>query len=199
MSREISFIVVTASYLLSRSLSGLISEEFGSVKVINDVYDVENVLLSSGRNDYTCICADQCVYKAILGYCSGYNENCRIIPIVCSEKNDLSIDPGLPHLNIYFSRKQAIYQLNRAIKDFYKNEKKEDKHKELTKREKVILQLVAKGLTTKQISEKLNISGQTVSSHRKNISSKLEIKSVSGLTAYAIINGLIELNDTHLQ
>lgn len=63
---------------------------------------------------------------------------------------------------------------------------------ELTQREKDVLKLVALGHTNKDIGEKLFISVHTVISHRKNITEKLGIKSISGLTVYAILNKLID-------
>ncbi len=62
---------------------------------------------------------------------------------------------------------------------------------ELTVREKEVLKLVAAGFPNKLIADKLFISVHTVISHRKNITEKLGIKSISGLTVYAIINHLI--------
>jgi DNA-binding CsgD family transcriptional regulator len=50
---------------------------------------------------------------------------------------------------------------------------------------------VALGFTNQQIADKLFISKHTVISHRKNITSKLGIKTVSGLTVYAVLNNLI--------
>jgi Response regulator containing a CheY-like receiver domain and an HTH DNA-binding domain len=61
----------------------------------------------------------------------------------------------------------------------------------LTSRELEVLQLVACGLLNKQIADKLSISLHTVISHRKNITRKLQIKTVAGLTIYALLNGLI--------
>lgn len=65
----------------------------------------------------------------------------------------------------------------------------------LSEREKEILVSVAKGLTNKEIAEKHSISIHTVISHRKNISRKTEIKTISGLTTYAIFNNLISQDD----
>jgi DNA-binding NarL/FixJ family response regulator len=55
--------------------------------------------------------------------------------------------------------------------------------------------LVVEGLSNKQIAEKLNLSIHTVITHRRNISTKLDIHSTSGLTIYAIVNKLIEIDD----
>ena len=62
----------------------------------------------------------------------------------------------------------------------------------LSVREIEVLVLITKGLINKKIADKLNISLTTVITHRKNITEKLGIKSVSGLTIYAVMNGYIE-------
>ena len=65
---------------------------------------------------------------------------------------------------------------------------------ELTGREIDVLRQVALGKTNKEIAAELFISFHTVISHRKNITEKLGIKSISGLTVYAILNNLIDTN-----
>lgn len=62
----------------------------------------------------------------------------------------------------------------------------------LSQREIEVLALVVKGLTNKEVADKLNVGLTTIISHRKNITEKLGIKSVSGLTVFAITNGIIE-------
>ncbi len=62
---------------------------------------------------------------------------------------------------------------------------------ELTKRETAVLVLVAKGLMNKEIADQLNVSVHTVITHRKNIMHKTGIKSVAGLTIYAMLHNLI--------
>jgi DNA-binding CsgD family transcriptional regulator len=65
----------------------------------------------------------------------------------------------------------------------------------LTERERTIVRLVSLGMTNRQIAEELYLSAHTVISHRKNIVSKLGIKSVSGLTVYAIVNNIITIEE----
>lgn len=62
----------------------------------------------------------------------------------------------------------------------------------LTARERDVLRAIANGLTAKEIANELNISVNTVLTHRKSISAKLGIRSVSGLSLYAVMNGLIK-------
>ncbi|MGL4293506.1 MAG: response regulator transcription factor [Bacteroidales bacterium] len=66
---------------------------------------------------------------------------------------------------------------------------------ELTDREKEVLIELVKGFTNKEIGENLNLSVHTVITHRKNITRKLDIKSSSGLTIYAIMNQLISIDE----
>ncbi|HOT13560.1 MAG TPA: LuxR C-terminal-related transcriptional regulator [Bacteroidales bacterium] len=63
----------------------------------------------------------------------------------------------------------------------------------LSEREVEVLQLLAVGLSNKEIADKLSISINTVITHRKNISQKTGIKTVSGLTIYAVVNKYITL------
>ncbi len=63
---------------------------------------------------------------------------------------------------------------------------------ELSVREIEVLRLLVRGLINKEIAERLHISLTTVISHRKNITSKLGIKSVPGLTIYAVMHGYVE-------
>lgn len=65
---------------------------------------------------------------------------------------------------------------------------------ELSAREKEILVCVAKGMLNKEIADKLCLSIYTVITHRKNITRKIGIKTVAGLTVYALLNGLIDMS-----
>lgn len=68
----------------------------------------------------------------------------------------------------------------------------------LSEREKEVIVCVVKGMSNKEIAEHLFISVNTVMTHRRNISRKLQIHSPAGLTIYAIVNGLINLEDVKL-
>ena len=63
----------------------------------------------------------------------------------------------------------------------------------LTKRECEIVQMIASGLSAKQIAQQLNISDKTVRSHREHIMQKLNIHKTVDLVRYAMTCGLIDL------
>ena len=58
---------------------------------------------------------------------------------------------------------------------------------QLSDREQDVLELVAQGLSSKEIAERLNIAVNTVNTHRKSITKKTGIKSVAGLAVYAML------------
>lgn len=65
----------------------------------------------------------------------------------------------------------------------------------LTPRERDIVTAIARGLSNKEIADTLFLSVHTVTTHRRNISAKLNIHSASGMTIYAIMHGLITLDE----
>jgi regulator of cell morphogenesis and NO signaling len=65
----------------------------------------------------------------------------------------------------------------------------------LSSRELDVLIQIVKGLSNKEIADVLCLSAHTVMSHRKNIVRKLDIHSTAGLTIYAIVNGIVNLDN----
>ena len=112
---------------------------------------------------------------------------------VCNEEVMRQFD-GV--VNIYDGQAQIIRKLQAAVEQGETNPYS-DSH-DLSERECDVLILVAKGLANKEIAEQLNISIHTVMSHRKNITHKTGIKSVAGLTVYALLNNLLDHNDVNL-
>ena len=68
----------------------------------------------------------------------------------------------------------------------------------LSEREREVIRLVAMGLSNKEIAERMFIAVNTVMTHRRNISRKLDIHSAAGLTIYAIVNGIINVEEVAL-
>ena len=112
---------------------------------------------------------------------------------VCNEEVMRQFD-GV--VNIYDGQAQIIRKLQAAVEQG-ETSPYSDSH-DLSERECDVLILVAKGLANKEIAEQLNISIHTVMSHRKNITHKTGIKSVAGLTVYALLNNLLDHNDVNL-
>ena len=115
-----------------------------------------------------------------------------IIALVTSCLDHTVLAPYHGVIEINDTRSKIIGKMNEFSKS--ENAKKAD-DVELSKREIDVLVAVAKGMMNKEIADMMNISIHTVISHRKNITRKTGIKSVSGLTVYALLNNLIDENN----
>ena len=98
-------------------------------------------------------------------------------------------------LNINDTKAELLQTIDNSISRIKLRNEPDLETEELTIREKLVLQQVSLGLQNKEIADKLSISTHTVITHRKNITRKLGIKTVSGLTIYALLNKLISLDE----
>lgn len=114
----------------------------------------------------------------------------------------LSVQVPAEMLRLY-DEQISIYDTPDAIKqklDVLCNEMSsedgaDDEQQTLSSREKEIVVCVVKGMTNREIADKLFLSTHTVITHRRNIARKLQIHSASGLTIYAIVNKLVDLSE----
>ena len=83
-------------------------------------------------------------------------------------------------------------QLHAALRGEVAREEVLAQLQELTTREQEVLARVADGRTSREIAEEFGISPRTVETHRESLMRKLEIRTVAGLTRFAIESGLVE-------
>lgn len=93
------------------------------------------------------------------------------------------------------SRKEVVDKLQQFFYSPKANELQEEDSHTLSDREKDVLKAVALGFSNKEIADQLFISINTVITHRKNITSKLGIKTISGLTVYALMHHIIKAEE----
>jgi DNA-binding NarL/FixJ family response regulator len=115
--------------------------------------------------------------------------NLIVIALVTSYLDHAMLAPYKGFIEINDTRSKIISKMN-EFSQCDTTKKSDDV--ELSKREIDVLVAVAKGMMNKEIADQMNISIHTVISHRKNITRKTGIKSVSGLTVYALLNNLID-------
>lgn len=127
------------------------------------------------------------------------NHHLRAIVLVGDDTNPIL--QGIPTLNT-MQGEQALARSLMALQGYGdslqalpKPPQGQRTQHELSAREVEVLALIARGLMNKQIADRLHISLTTVISHRKNITEKLGIKSVPGLTIYAVLNGYVDADD----
>lgn len=117
----------------------------------------------------------------------------RLAALVYSLHDEITLKQFDGVIQINDTRARILRMLNTLLKEQTKEEQTSDQS--LTAREVDVLKLLVKGLSNKEISSALFISTHTVMTHRKNITHKLNIKSVAGLTVYAMLNGIISLEE----
>lgn len=108
-----------------------------------------------------------------------YDELAKAIRIVTLGRNYLSGQITAVVMSDYISRR---------------DEDEADAYRQLTDREREVLQLLAEGASTKEIASELIVSVKTIETHRKNIMTKLSLGSVAELTKYAIREGITSLD-----
>lgn len=94
-------------------------------------------------------------------------------------------------ISIYDSEEQITGKITKLVHA----PEEEKRYEALSTREKEVIVCVIRGMTNKQIADRLCLSAHTVITHRRNISAKLQIHSTAGLIIYAIVNKLVELDD----
>ena len=126
--------------------------------------------------------------RSFLAQLGKEHPNVTLIALVTSYIDHAMLTPYSGIIEINDTRAKIISKMN----EFAQSETtKSTDDVELSKRETDVLVAVAKGMMNKEIADQMNISIHTVISHRKNITRKTGIKSISGLTVYALLNNLI--------
>ena len=195
------FILVIDSYLLRKGMNALLNRIQG-LRVLREFSAGEAFLpyLESHPVDFIIIAQDEFQRWANL-YISKPELLEKTILLEGTQRKGLKEDiplnevPASIHL---MEDKEAIILKIRSLLD-RDNGDSETPSMGLSPRETTIVRLVSMGLTNRQIAEKLFLSTHTVMTHRKNINSKLGIKSVSALTIYAIVNNIITIEEVSSQ
>ncbi len=180
----LKILIADPSYLVKKGLIDILNQfqEVTQIKVIGTQHGLTE-LINSFNPNILLINSD---FKTCIGISPTIT-----ITIYHSEKSENNKNS----ISILDSKVDIIEVLTPFVKAFTKEKEVETESEDLTPREKLILKNVTLGLTNKEIANKLHISTHTVISHRKNITRKLNIKSVSGLTVYAILNDIIKMED----
>jgi DNA-binding CsgD family transcriptional regulator len=108
-------------------------------------------------------------------------------------------NPAVNYLHTHGTQEAILEQLEKLLTaDNSAPATSATDNKGLSQREIDVLQQIVTGMTNKEVADKLKISLNTVLTHRKNITAKLGIKTLSGLTFYALMNGIISGDDIEL-
>jgi two-component system, NarL family, response regulator NreC len=201
--RRASFVVVEPNYLIRKGLVGIINE-MPNAAVIREVESTSNILEFASHQTANIVVANHMAFNNIdvneLNKFSSKRKKTLIVLLAQSEADVLQKLKSISEkIILYADSKSAINAKLKAVisKVVEQNSDEKTQASELSERETEILKDVALGLSNKEIADKNYISAHTVITHRKNITRKLGIKTVSGLTIYAIINRIIGIDEAN--
>ena len=197
MENKKTVVLITPSAIVSKGLEDILDES-GEFKVEECFRDISRpVEARLGTLDPDVVIID----PSVLDFRSRKDGRSRLADICDSIVIALG-GPGLTDevlrqydgsISIYDSR-EDILRKTRSSVEAKQSETSVSDSGELSAREKEILVCVAKGMLNKEIADKLCLSIYTVITHRKNITRKTGIKTVAGLTVYALLNNLIDMS-----
>lgn len=192
------FILIIDSYLVRKGLVSMLNRIQG-IRVLKEFGSVDPFLIYLQSHPVDYIIMSQSVFESSHELFISKPELLeKIILLQSSHKDELTtgLPPNEGQTSIHLMEdKEAIVYKIRNLLDRRRQSDPVSPSVGLSPRETTIVRLVSMGLTNRQIAEKLFLSAHTVMTHRKNISSKLGIKSVSGLTVYAIVNNIITIEE----
>ena len=196
--KKSGFILVMDSYLVRKGMVSILNH-IHDIAILQEFHNTEALASYLLKQSVDFIIISQSLFEA--------SADLFIRDPALLEKTVLLIDgqPGRKkvgdsasqvHSSIHLSEdKEKIVGKIQALLDLDELKNRGPDIAELSPRETTIVRLVSMGLTNRQIADNLFLSTHTVMTHRKNISSKLGIKSVSGLTVYAIVNNIITIEE----
>jgi DNA-binding CsgD family transcriptional regulator len=187
------FTLAIDSYLVRRGLGTILNRIHG-VRISREIVSVPELTrhLASNRSGFLLI--SESMFSGVEELIQTDGELLERTILVATREDPGSRHPV--HSSIFLSdtREQIMDKITRIL-DQHSVTGEEREPQALTEREKTIVKMVCQGLTNRQIADRLFLSTHTVTTHRKNISGKLGIKSASGLTIYAIVNNIITIEE----
>jgi|AntAceMinimDraft_2_1070361.scaffolds.fasta_scaffold00350_16 DNA-binding NarL/FixJ family response regulator len=200
MSKTKKVVVISNAFLLTAGVENLVLELSGML--VDHVYSGSQRNLCEkiiSRKPEFVIIDPESLNEKLIRLLRELNDekDIKVIGIISSTSNQNIISKFSYTLNIQDNK----YQLVEALQKIVGKRNKEEPGNEhlLSKRETEILQQLAMGLTNQEIADKLFLSVHTVMTHRKKITRKLGIKTVSGLTVFALMNKLVDIREVERQ
>lgn len=193
-------LILTPSRIIAKGLSAILEEHGG--------FTTEAVLTDLSRENESAVrdsMADIVIVDPVIfGYSSRAEGRDRISDL--TDASVVALHTGIADddtaknydevVSLYDTPSNVTGKLRSSLTKTGERPDRTDRE-ELSSREKEILVCVAKGMLNKEIADKYNISIYTVITHRKNITRKTGIKTVAGLTVYALLNNMIDPESMH--
>lgn len=197
--KVIKIIIAESSPIISGGLSSFFNDmnQIAVTSIVDNIDDLQDKIIMHSP-DVLIINPMMlgCVLNTFVKQMTQNYPNINRVALVTSyvDKNILKNFKEVVELN---DNKQKVINKMLNLQNNNDETSAQNESVDLSNREVDVLVCVAKGMTNKDISDMLNISVHTVITHRKNIVKKTGIKSVSGLTVYALLNNLVEESEIY--
>lgn len=193
-------LLIMPSMIVARGIEAVLAEH-GEFRVEGILSDLSHASEARLRNmDADVIIIDPVVFDYV-SRASGRarlaeNSSAAVVALKTIPIDDEQIRQYDGAISMYDDPVSIVRKLRESLASHEDAPESEDY--DLSSREKEILVCVAKGMLNKEIADFYNISIHTVITHRKNITRKTGIKTVAGLTVYALLNNLIDSSSIEL-
>lgn len=193
---RVGFIIYDKSFLIRKGLVSVIDKVPNS-KLLHQLDSEDELIDILKKQDFDLLIANESVLsnKEFTKQVK-YKKDFLIILLTHSptiKNTEINIADTI---QIEETQKSILKKLNIIVGNRSTEDNKSNPLNDISNREVDILKYIAMGYSNKEIADKLFLSAHTVVTHRKNITRKLGIKTVPGLTIYAILNKIIDINDT---
>lgn len=182
MKQHLQAGIIMGNTLAALGLKSLLETRLGIEGHLAE--SVDELQHPAADSSLACIFTDTATFAAHQAYFAPR----RTRTIVVDDRTPLTADGTLPIIDATLDADRLARQITQLLQT---SDQPTAESPLLSQREIDVLRLIANGKINKEIADCLGISINTVLTHRKNITTKLGIKSVSGLTFYALMNGII--------
>lgn len=185
-------IIYTSSYLINKGFS-VILKDLNLGIISKNIYSENQLLNAFSDENYDYFVTDAKVLNILQS--NGEKSILKGLKIIILGNENSNFPTNL-NIVKRIPNNQKKHEIHSNILDVFEEKLQVlDIANDISEREREIVKYVALGFTNKEIAEKLFLSIHTVTTHRKNITNKLDIKTISGLTIYAILNGIISIDE----
>lgn len=186
-------IIYSPSYLIRKGICHLI-ERYQNAQIIDELENIEDLETTLHNSDFDLLILDSILFKSKHEFISHINQIDKNKLLIVKTDN-AQLKRFHNKIDINHNQDKILETLTHLIENTEISKEKHSIPEEISAREADILKYIAMGYSNKEIADKLFLSAHTVVTHRKNITRKLGIKTAPGLTIYAILNKIIDVND----
>lgn len=189
--RQVNIALMIPSNIHLEGLSAIL-RRLTSVKAILTVVDANNYPEQLSRIQPSIIIMDPVQPGVDIDYLKDASFSpTKIIALLTQQLPKHIIDIFDDTISVYDPQEKIIS----TVENLLEKKREPERSKELSPREREVVTGIVRGLSNKEIADWMNVSVNTIMTHRRNIAAKLHIHTPAGLTIYAIVSGLVKLDD----